>query len=657
MTRAKRITTWVVVLVILLLSVSACIVTLHRSNSNSRSSHRVQEMNSSTDLNKINEAGSNNNIEVNSKTIVLDLKSLAESGKADNSPFIAGKSTITQVKQIWGQPDQQDFVSKGTYATYSSKQATFGINPNGLIFDVRSYSKQVQSLTFSDVKAVLGDPKFTTKPTSKQVNEIYQVNGIYRLEFIINNDSNRVDHISVFDANAVTPQPSSGSRQVAIRGVIEGFYGKPWSNTQRLNLFDFMGKEKLNTYVYAPKDDPYQRLNWRSRYPLAQLAQMQTLVTAAKKDNVNFIYSISPGMTGTSTNAVNKSITYSSQSDRKALEAKLDQLRSIGVHTFMLSFDDIVTNLMPADRNVYGSDYPKAQMQVANQILLDEKAKDPNFQLWFAPTSYYGLTDRPYWRTLRSVLNHNIKVIWTGNWVLNKNITSTQAQTITKLLGRKPILWDNYPVNDYTYVQKHKPQLLMGPLEGRSASLTNNIAGYMSNPMIQPSASKLALETISDYLQNPNDYNSRTSWEKAVKEMPGITDPSLFKTFAEFNTSSILNTTGYSPIQSMVDAYKNASAPQKKAAEKALAAEFRILAKLPDTLPPAITDKELLQEIQPWLTKLGEVGQGGLDALAYLNQPNQTNKQQLTNQIKRINGSSYKIGDNIVLFMQWAETR
>ena len=649
----KRITTRVAVLVISMLIVSACTSTLQGSNPASKSSRRAQE---------VHDSGSNKSVKVNSKTIVLNLKSLAESGKVDNSPFIAGKSNMTQVKQNWGQPNNQAVAGKGTYATYSSKQTTFGFNQNGLIFDVRSYSKQVQSLTLSDVKAVLGDPKSSTKPTSKQVNDIYQVNDTYQLEFIINTDSSKVDHISVFDASAVTPhpalQPSGGSRQVAIRGVIEGFYGKPWSNSQRLNMFNFMGKEKLNTYVYAPKDDPYQRLNWRSRYPSSQLAQMQTLVTAAKKDHVNFVYSISPGMTGTSTNAVNKSITYSSQSDRKALEAKLDQLRSIGVHTFMLSFDDIVTNLKPADRNVYGSNYPKAQMQVANQILSDEKAKDPSFQLWFAPTSYYGLTDRPYWRTLRSVLNHNIKVIWTGSWVLNQNITSTQAQTITKLFGRKPILWDNYPVNDYTYVQKHKPQLLMGPLEGRSASLTNNIAGYMSNPMIQPSASKLTLETIADYLQNPNGYNSRISWEKAVKEMPGITDPSIFKTFAEFNTSSLLNTTGYSPIQSMVNAYKNASThSHKQAAEKALENEFRTLEKLPNTLPPTISDKELLHEIQPWLTKLGEEGQGGLDALAYLNQPSQTNKQQLANQIKRVNGSTYKIGDDIVSFMQWAENR
>ncbi|MDP4086236.1 MAG: beta-N-acetylglucosaminidase domain-containing protein [Bacillota bacterium] len=644
--------------VILLLMLSACSSILNRSGPAPKTDQSSRRQISSKFENTTSGANTGLNSKTDSKSILINLMSLAKSGKVDNSPFTAGKSTITEVQQNWGKPNNQVVTGKGTYATYNSKQAAFGFNQNELIFDMRSYSKQVQSLTLSDVKGVLGDPKSTTKPTTKQVNEIYQVNNTFQLEFIINTDSSKVDHISVFDPNAVSSQPSGTLLQIPIRGVIEGFYGTPWSNTQRLNMFNFMEKEKLNTYVYAPKDDPYQRLNWRSLYPSAKLSQMQTLVIGAKKEHVNFIYSISPGMTRTSTNAVNKSITYCSQSDRKALEAKLDQLRSIGVHTFMLSFDDILTSLKSDDRKAYGSDYPKAQMQVANQILTVEKAKDSSFQLWFAPTSYYGLTDDPYWRTLRSILNRNIKVIWTGNWVLNQSITSTQAQTITKLLGRKPILWDNYPVNDYTYVQKHKPQLLMGPLEGRSASLTNNIAGYMSNPMIQPSASKLALETISDYLQNPNGYHSRTSWENAVKYMPGITDPSLFKIFVEFNTSSILNTTGYSPIKSMVAAYQNASAnSQKQAAEKALEKEFSILVKLPSALPPTISDKELLHEIQPWLTKLGDEGQGGLDAIVYLNKPNQTNKQRLADQIKRINGTTYKIGDDIVSFIQWAENQ
>ena len=35
------------------------------------------------------------------------------------------------------------------------------------------------------------------------------------------------------------------------RGVVEGFYGNPWSHTDRLRQFDFYGKNKLNVYIWS----------------------------------------------------------------------------------------------------------------------------------------------------------------------------------------------------------------------------------------------------------------------------------------------------------------------------------------------------------------------------------------------------------------------
>ncbi|WP_244177883.1 beta-N-acetylglucosaminidase domain-containing protein, partial [Streptomyces atriruber] len=37
-----------------------------------------------------------------------------------------------------------------------------------------------------------------------------------------------------------------------LRGSIEGFYGPPWTETERLDQLDFLGDTKANTYVYAP---------------------------------------------------------------------------------------------------------------------------------------------------------------------------------------------------------------------------------------------------------------------------------------------------------------------------------------------------------------------------------------------------------------------
>ena len=49
----------------------------------------------------------------------------------------------------------------------------------------------------------------------------------------------------------------------AIRGVIEGFYGTPWSDEQRLDMIDFLAAHRFNTFLYAPKDDPFLRDRWR----------------------------------------------------------------------------------------------------------------------------------------------------------------------------------------------------------------------------------------------------------------------------------------------------------------------------------------------------------------------------------------------------------
>jgi hypothetical protein len=48
-----------------------------------------------------------------------------------------------------------------------------------------------------------------------------------------------------------------------LSGVIEGFYGPPWSEAERLQLFATLQAQGLNTYVYAPKDDLKHRALWR----------------------------------------------------------------------------------------------------------------------------------------------------------------------------------------------------------------------------------------------------------------------------------------------------------------------------------------------------------------------------------------------------------
>ncbi|MBJ8193264.1 beta-N-acetylglucosaminidase domain-containing protein, partial [Bacillus cereus] len=52
-----------------------------------------------------------------------------------------------------------------------------------------------------------------------------------------------------------------------VRGIIEGFYGKPWSFADRMDAVRFMAAHRMNTFMYAPKEEPYHRELWREPYP------------------------------------------------------------------------------------------------------------------------------------------------------------------------------------------------------------------------------------------------------------------------------------------------------------------------------------------------------------------------------------------------------
>src|SRR5687767_9921031 len=124
-----------------------------------------------------------------------------------------------------------------------------------------------------------------------------------------------------------------------IRGVIEGFYGPPWSHEERLELIAFCGREGLNTWVHAPKDDPYHRKLWREPYADEELSQFSELVRVADRHGVELAWAIAAGL----------SIRSSDPAELEALEAKRAQLRGAGGRSFQLLWDDIEPDFVSAE--------------------------------------------------------------------------------------------------------------------------------------------------------------------------------------------------------------------------------------------------------------------------------------------------------------------
>ena len=310
-------------------------------------------------------------------------------------------------------------------------------------------------------------------------------------------------------------------------------------------------------------------------------------------------------------------------------------------------------------RAVYGGDYARAQMELANESLQAEKKKDPDFKLWFAPTTYSGTKDNAYWKTLREKLDPSVQVIWTGPSILSKEITSDQTAQVASFLGRKPLIWDNYPVNDYTYVVNKHPQLFMGPVQGRSADLYKQAAGFLSNPMVQPEASKVALQTIGDYLNQPGTYDPQASWANAIKNTEGVGDASLFGEFCSYAVQSSLQKEGNPMFKKLAFDYQASSAVKGSEYQK-LRHELETLRDLPQKLHASMTNQELLKEIDPWLAKLGREGEAGLLALDLLEgrktQPGmqQGVKAQLQAKLKALDSDPLTIGQEVYDFAKQA---
>ncbi|WP_328996042.1 beta-N-acetylglucosaminidase domain-containing protein [Kribbella sp. NBC_01245] len=300
-----------------------------------------------------------------------------------------------------------------------------------------------------------------------------------------------------------------------LRGSIEGFYGPPWTPAERLDHLDFLGDTKANTYVYAPKDDPYHREQWREPYPAEKLAELTALVDRAVANHVRFTFALSPG----------NSICYSDPADTAALLAKFQVFYDLGVRSFSIPLDDISYGRWncAADQTKYGAPgrgpAAKAQVDLLNtvqrQFIATHEGANP---LQMVPTEYGDLTDTAYKQTIRTTLDGAVQVMWTGTDVVPPEITNAQASRAAELFGRKVFVWDNYPVNDFG---RTAGRLLLAPYDKREAGLSDHLSGIVSNPMNQSAASKLAVFTMNDFSWNDRGYNRAVSGRQAALYVAG----------------------------------------------------------------------------------------------------------------------------------------
>jgi hyaluronoglucosaminidase len=264
------------------------------------------------------------------------------------------------------------------------------------------------------------------------------------------------------------------------RGIIEGFFGRPWSWQTRQDYASFLKQNNYQYYIYAPKADRYLRRQWAEPWPELDYTNLQQLGQVYQQTQVDWGIGITPF-----------EIHHNFDDHTKALlDAKIRSINELQPNILAILFDDM-----------RGDDANIAQIQADVTHRIMEQSTASSFMM--CPTYYstdpvldkvFG--DRPpnYLETLGQLLDPVVQVFWTGEKVCSKNYSIEHLQAITTQLGRKPYIWDNYPVNDGAKLCKF---LHLRPFAESAAHMATWTAGQAINPMNQAYLSQIPLRALT----------------------------------------------------------------------------------------------------------------------------------------------------------------
>ncbi|MGL4518881.1 MAG: beta-N-acetylglucosaminidase domain-containing protein [Phocaeicola sp.] len=374
------------------------------------------------------------------------------------------------------------------------------------------------------------------------------------------------------------------------RGIVEGFYGPPWSHEVRLSLIDFYGQFKMNSYLYGPKDDHYHSSpHWRLPYPEKEAKDIKELVEACNRNRVEFVWAIHPG----------KDIKWNEE-DYQNLVKKFEMMYDLGVRSYAIFFDDIEgegTNPVKQTEllNRLNKEFVEAKGNIANLVMCPTDYS----RLWANPTEKGSLV------TFGNKLDKSIEMFYTGD-VVCSDLTKETMDFFNSRVKRPGYFWWNYPVTDYV-----RHIIMQGPVYGLDTSLTpDDIVGLASNPMEHGEASKLALYSVADYTWNLKSYNAIDSWERGLAEIA----PTAKEAYRTFAIHSCDTENGYRRSESWeTETFRinNYTQPQFKA----LATEFEKVEKVYAIMSENCENELLKGELQPWLVEFEKLGKRGKKAL------------------------------------------
>ena len=287
-------------------------------------------------------------------------------------------------------------------------------------------------------------------------------------------------------------------------GSIEGFFGRPWSWTDRADAVRFLRPHGFSFYLYAPKADPWLRRRWQEPHPPAELDKLVEFREVCRAQNVRFGIGLTPF----------ELHLHAGRGWQEALTARLASLAVLKPDDLAILFDDMRGDVPELAERQAAIVHFAAERGVAQRILSCPSyySDDPILDVAF------GARPDFYLEQLGRLLDPAIELFWTGPEVAAREFTPGHLARVAGQLGRKPFLWDNYPVNDGSRMSQH---LHLRGVTGRPAAIAPHIAGHGVNPASQPLLSRIPLLTLAESYRAGESYDYLAAFGRAAREILG----------------------------------------------------------------------------------------------------------------------------------------
>jgi len=287
-------------------------------------------------------------------------------------------------------------------------------------------------------------------------------------------------------------------------GIIEGYYGRPWSWSERVETIAFLAPRGYRFFIYAPKADPYLRHWWREEHPGDAGEQLRALASRCRGLGVRFGVGLSPFEIYRDFDAAAK----------EALDRKLAWLDAVGVDDLAILFDDMRGDLAGLANTQVSIMHWIAERTAASRLIVCPTYYSDDPQLDRA----FGRRPERYLEEFGAALDPAIEVFWTGEEVCSREFSPGHLERVAGQLRRKPFLWDNYPVNDGP---RMSPHLHLRAFTGRPASLAAHASAHAINPALQPVLTRIPALTLAESYRLDEAYQYGAALHHAAVEVLG----------------------------------------------------------------------------------------------------------------------------------------